>query len=546
MSALSSNEVRATRVSWLTRVGVRARVLVTLALAVAAVLLVNWLAGRPGIRQRFDLTATSKNTLSTASLGLLERLEDDVSLELLYQPISGTPEEQQLVAEVMRRSAELAELFASRSEGRIEFTTVDTTDVEGWQMRQQRLRLRGFENGIVVVSGERVSFLRLDGDLAQINPGRPTEVGYVPPTVGAFTAEEAIVEGVLDVTRGGALTAVFTTGAGEPRIDDVDDARAIGRFAEVLRGDGFDVAQWSGADGAPLPESCDVLVVVAPKSPWPGDMFGEIVDHVERGGRLVVAPSFDPDELRASDVPDLFDRLGLTVTEGRVAAPFLDRRTGQLIQGVEQCEVHTIGARTPLLAVHPITEPFLRANRAIVLGFCHAVDFARQPEGGVAVRLVSTPEQAWLDAPPIDRKFAPGVDTRSAQDRGFSLAVSLQAPPVQDVPDPAGLDVVPETRVVAIGSDAALWNQFARSLPGGFVQAAFNWVVDREHRISVPPRDPDLRLLPRDHPEAISSVTRFAQLWLPGALVVVGACVWVVRSRGSQRVAPRTPSRTAG
>jgi len=540
MSRATNGEVRGARVSWLTRVGVRARVLLTLALAIAAVVLVNWLAGRPGIRQRFDLTATSKNTLSTASLGLLERLEDDVALELLYQPISGTPEEQQLVAEVMRRSAELAELFANRSEGRIEFTTVDTTDVEGWQMRQRRLRLRGFENGIVVVSGTRVSFLRLDGDLAQINPGRPTEVGYVPPTVGAFTAEEAIVEGILDVTQGGALTAVFTAGAGEPRIDDVEDAHGIGLFAEVLRGDGFDVERWSGADGDPLPEGCDVLVVVAPKSAWPGGMFGEIVDFVERGGRLVVAPAFDPDELRASDVPDLFDRLGLTVTEGRVAAPFPDPQTGRLLQGIEQCEVHTVAARTPQLAVHPITEPFLRANRAIVLGFCHAVDYARQPEGGVAVRLVSTPEQSWLDAPPIDRKFVPGVDTRGAEGRGFSLAVSLQAPPAQEVPAPSGLDVVPETRVVAIGSDAALWNQFARSLPGGFVQAALNWVVDREHRISVPPRDPDLRLLPRDRPEAISFVTRFAQLWLPGALVAVGACVWVVRSRGSRR-APRRP-----
>ena len=68
MSAVGGTGAR--RVGRLSRVGTGFQVALTVALATTAVLLVNWLAARPGIRQRLDLTSTSENTLSTATSGL--------------------------------------------------------------------------------------------------------------------------------------------------------------------------------------------------------------------------------------------------------------------------------------------------------------------------------------------------------------------------------------------------------------------------------------------------------------------------------------------
>ena len=54
----------------LARFGIGVQVALSGLLALAAVLMINWLAARPGVRQRFDLTATSQNTLSTATMGV--------------------------------------------------------------------------------------------------------------------------------------------------------------------------------------------------------------------------------------------------------------------------------------------------------------------------------------------------------------------------------------------------------------------------------------------------------------------------------------------
>ncbi|MEL6905150.1 MAG: hypothetical protein AAFP22_07080, partial [Planctomycetota bacterium] len=96
------------RIGRVSRLGIALNVAVTVALAVAAVVLVNWLSARPGVRQRIDLTAAGQNTLSTASLGLLSRLEDDVRIELLYRDEQGPAMD--LERSVMQRSAELPEL----------------------------------------------------------------------------------------------------------------------------------------------------------------------------------------------------------------------------------------------------------------------------------------------------------------------------------------------------------------------------------------------------------------------------------------------------
>ena len=74
--------------------------------------------------------------------------------------------------------------------------------------------------------------LDLDSDLAQFRDGRTAAEGYIPSVV-AFTAEESVVEGVLDVTRGDTLR-VYYGGSGEPDIaeSDPDSPEGYGQFAE--------------------------------------------------------------------------------------------------------------------------------------------------------------------------------------------------------------------------------------------------------------------------------------------------------------------------
>ena len=147
----------------------------------------------------------------------------------------------------MQRTMRMLQLVQDQSEGRVTVDVVDTTDAEAWAQRALELRIQGFGNGLVISCGGRRVVLDLDGDLAQFRDGPTAAEGYVPPSVVAFTAEESIVEGILDVTRGEVLHVYFTSGSGEPDIAeaDPDSPEGYGQFAEGLRREGFVLLPWS-------------------------------------------------------------------------------------------------------------------------------------------------------------------------------------------------------------------------------------------------------------------------------------------------------------
>ncbi len=522
------------RVGKLSRFGTGLQVMVTIVLAVALVLIVNWLAGRPGIRQRFDLTSADRNTLATATKGTLDRIEEPVLIEVL-QRIERGPR-QQIEFEVMQRTRMLLQLIQDEAGGKVEVKDVDTTDVVAWSLRQKEMRLPGFENGLLVSRGKQRTFLRIDGGLAQVQAGRRTEQGFIPPAIIAFTAEEAIVEAILDVTRGDELLAVFTQGHGEPNIEelDADAPEGIGLVAGALEKDGFVLQGWSQVEDGALPEGCDLLVVLAPDTQWPEAQFTQVLDFVERGGRMIIVPATDPSGLRRSDVPDLMKRFGLEVSEGRLATRLVDPRTGVPIEGRPECE--RIVASPTELSSHVMVRPIRDAGR--VLGFeqAHPIRILEQPPEGLIQALVNVPgNRYWLDVPSgpeqlCNRIYEPGID---GQEQRYSIAATVQRPPMQDVEQASGLDDIREIRIVALGSAHSFTNAAMRT--ESLIPAAFNWVSDREHRITIPPKDPDLRMLPRDDPEAIVAVTNFAQLYLPGLAALLGLAVWFLRSRGSRR-----------
>ncbi|QDV07478.1 ABC-type uncharacterized transport system [Planctomycetes bacterium Poly30] len=514
----------------LSRLGTALQLTLTVFLAVAAVVLLNWLVGRPGIRQRFDLTSTAKNTLATATLGLLERMEDEVLIEVLWRPEGGRRAE--LDAEVMYRTEKLLGMIATESGGQVDVKRVDTTDLIGWQQRQRELRLQGFENGLIVSRGERREFLPLDGALAQFQPFRMEGDRPVNPRIVSFNAEESIAEAILDVTRRQELHAYFTTGYGENDPFDVDGSEGLGLLVEELKQDGIVAHKWNMAEDGPLPEDCEVLVAIGPRSPWPEDMYAAIVQYAERGGRLVLAPPVDPLLLRASDMPDLFTHFGLDVSEGRVVHPYVDAQTGRVLQGVQQCEIHQLPPS--LLTTHPILKPYVSAGRGLVVSFSHQVRIVQQPRAGVAQHLLQSQPQSWLDSVPVDMVFDAEVDGSFGR---FPLAATVQMPPGEDAPSVSGLDAELETRIVALGSEMSLTNldrQLNRD--AGFARALFSWVTDQEHRIVVPPRDPDLRFLPRSADnDAFVTASRVAVFYLPGVTFLLGLIVWILRSRGSGR-----------
>lgn len=505
------------------RFGISLQVLLTVGLALAALLLVNWLAARPGIKQRVDLTERGLNTLSTATAGVLERLEDPVTIDVFFRPEEGPIAG--VAGDAMQRVWRLLVLVAQEGGGRVEVRANDMGDRLAVERRLAELKIQGFENCVVVSRGAQRAVLRLNGDLAQFDPGRPRQLGpYEPASIVAFLAEQAIVKGILAVTRGTTQKLYFSSGHGERDLYG-SEAPDLGSLHGLLVEDGFDAGWWSFDEDGPVPDDCAALAIVGPEDPFAEEELQAIEHYVDAGGRLVLAPHNDPARFETSGVGELAAHYGIEFSRGIVLQPFVDR-SGETSVGFEG----TLVLRIPPdgMANHPITAPLRSGQRSVVLTFAHRVKVAEggQPQRGATRWLLRSNPDSWLDLPPID--YLPQYDSEAQGPFDVAL-VSAFVPEDAPLADPLQEQV--ETRIVALGAADGLCN-YAIARNGDFARNLFNWVVSREYRVAISPRDPDLRRLP---PERGGAMMRVALLGLPGVCLVLGVLTAVLRSGGSPR-----------
>jgi len=509
---------------WATRLGISLQVAFTGFLALGVVLLVNWLAGRPGFHLRFDLTEKRLNTLSTAALGLLDRLEQPIEIDVFFRPEAGPLA--YVADDAMQRTYRLLVLFDQATD-EIDVTVHDMRETLEVQARLEALRVRGFENCIVVSSGDQREVLLLVGQLAQFDPGRPREAGFVPASILSYDAEEALVQGILGVTSGDTLKVYFSAGHGERDLYDLDDVTNLGALHTALVQDGFDAAWWQFEKDGPVPDDCSALAIIGPTAPFSEQELGAVQNYVDGGGRLIVATPNRPEDLDRSSIPELLDRYGVEVSPGLVAQPFVDS-TGQMAFGDTRNAAFRVLSDSML--PHPITDPLRQGDRNIVFSFAHEVSVVRQPERGTARPILRSQPITWLDLPPND--FQPDPDGEI--EGPFDLAiVEVIAPP--GVHDVAPLEARTESRIVIVGSAdvfCSKWFEFNVD----FMRNVFNWAVSRDFRVNISPRDPDLRRLSIGDSGQAAGVARFAQWIVPGACFLLGVAIaFARRSKGPRR-----------
>ena len=504
-----------------TRLGIGLQVALTGLLALGAVLLVNWLAGRPGIRMRLDLTEKGMNTLSTATLGVLERLEEPIRIDVFFrgeeQPLTNVAEE------VMQRTYRLLVLFDQETEN-LEVDKHDLRDTLEVQKRLEELRLSGFENCLVVSSGGAREVVRLVGGLAEFDPGQPRQLGYRPASILSFDAERALVQAILAVTSGETIKVYFTTGHGERDLYDLEDATNLGKLHTELVEDGFDAAWWRFDEDGPVPDDCSALAIIGPTTPFADEELQAVISYAEDGGRLIVATPNRPDDLERSSVPELLDHWGIEISPGVVAQPYVES-TGNLVFG----DARNVAFRIlpDEMLPHPITDPLRQGGRSILFSFAHALDIVLQPARGGARPILRTQPITWLDLPPNDFQPEPGRE----EEGPFDVAVVAVTTP-EGGGEVAALEARPETRIVAVGSADAFCSQWIE-YNADFARNTFNWAVSRDYRVNISPRDPDQRRLAIGTSDQAAGITRFALWGLPGICLLLGAATaFLRRSRG--------------
>lgn len=447
---------------------------------IAVLILINFLAARHHLR--IDLTENQAYTLSEQTVKVLETLPRDVSV------------------------------------------TVFTTDVHpgtqrlGDLLKEYRLR------------GRRLTTRTIDPDKSPGDAKRYgiTEYGTIVVESGKQEArtttadEESLTNAIIKVTRDRETSIHFTSGHGEPALDDAERG-GLSLLKAELEKQNYAVRPLVLNQG--VPADAGVVVVAGAARPFLEAEARMLRDYLDRGGRLLQLQDPDTD-------PGLAEALGAYGI--RVRNDVVVDKVSQLFGG---------DALVPMIPAdgydefHTITKSF-RLQTFFPLASSIEVS-AELPPGVTATRLAQTSEYSWGETDRAQIRSGrisldEGSDERGPLTLAAAAGRALEAPPRTgdgesggESPKPAA----PETRLVVFGDADFVKNAYFNAQGNGDLALnALAWLAEQEELVSIRPKraEPGLLILtPRE---------LFFYFWtivalFPLIIVIAGVAIWVRRRK---------------
>jgi len=492
---------------------------------------------------RFDLSEGQSNTLEPEVRDLIERLPEDVTIDVFYRPfvepyagVSGAAH---------ARMLDYLRVAVSAHRNRLSVNLFGPRDLEKAQLRQDELGVRG-DNVVVFTCGERSTTLGFFSDIAAIDWGNPSRRGLeylqsegitgvvdprtwdptrtTPPRFNDFRGEEAFAQALLKVSSGARPRIYFTVGHGEASLES-PEAEGLSQLVYLLGGE-FEIASWDAEEtGNRVPEDCDVLVLAGPRQPLGPETSAAIHTWVENGGRLLAAPHHEELSVRFDEgLTRLMGRWGMISRHGIVCEPIVDV-TGARRMGYAECAQFRVGENR-MDHSHELAQLERRHNRKLTFVNTSAIEAQVVPGGRFPTRLVVVPPDSWLDLPNQsgyhDWTYDPRTEEKNANLAlvcTLELGAALQGTGVE------------RPRIVGLGNVGMLCNAYLQQ-NRDFVRNLFDWLAGREHRLRVTPRDPAVSRLELQRTAALPVLTYGLWIGFPGACIAMGLVLGWKRRRG--------------
>jgi hypothetical protein len=519
-----------------------------LLVAVLAIELAEWRYAR------IDLSSDGRNELDPAIVDQIRRLDQEARVDVFFRPLVGVYAP--VAAEAQSGMLELLYVARNAQRDRLEVVVYDPSDLEAVQARQRELGIEG-SNRVVVSCGERKAVLDLWSDVAAIDWGNPTPAGlrylleqgiaavidprrwrpeeesFQPAHLIDFRGAEAFGAALSRVASARAPRLGFARGHGEPDPFG-SEAADLQRLRVALEQDGFAVQEWDPGQSASVPAEIEVLALIGSTQPWRAEELEAVRAWVDGGGRLVVGPSYD--ELARSMQSGLVALLGSwgMLGEPGVVCQAFGNRYGQEIVGVPQCASFVVDERG-LASGLAITEPLRQRGRRVEFSLTHS--FRRGVLArGTLLDVISSPSDSWRD------RLGPGgqpdfvLDPASERKERVSLAMLAQFParsartaePEATAGAPRGARR--EARVLGLAS-ASFFSNGLFDTNRDFMLNAFNWLAEREAKLSVRPRPRGASRIDLEHGSDLAVLTGALALGLPTLCGLVGVALALARRR---------------
>lgn len=452
-----------------THLEIRLQNLVFTLLFLGVVGLVGWLSTR--YTAEFDWTAGGRNTLSEASLKVLDLLKEPVK-------ITAYAREEKTLRE--RIAEQVGRFTRHKPDLTLNFVNPDT------QPDQVR------ELGIAV-----------DGELRVEYQGRSEEV--------QSASESAIANALQRLAHVGEQHLVFLEGHGE-RSPKGQANHDLGQFGEELTRKGMTVSLLNLATTPAVPDNTRMLVIAGPRvNLLPGEVT-IIQDYLNKGGNLLWLA--DPGEEHG--LTPLAQQLGIGFLPGKVVDA-----SAQLF-GIDDPTFALVAEYSP----HPVVMGF----QAMTL-FPAVAALDKVGESAFErTSFLQTLPRSWTETGPIEGKiqFDAGKNEREGP---LTIAYAL----TRVKPSPEGKDKKAEEpvvqRVIVLGDGDFLSNSYLGN--GGNLNLGLNivhWLSQNEQFINIPAKTAPDRSLNLS-PIASTVIALGFLLLVPLALFGSGAFIWLRRRR---------------
>ncbi|MFT7669632.1 MAG: hypothetical protein ACI8X5_002337 [Planctomycetota bacterium] len=518
MAIKPKSKVRSARVS---RLVIFLTTLLNVAIAMVVCAGLVWLAGRPGIRKRVDLTINQQNTLDGNARLIIDNLPGPIEIDVFFRPF-GKPLNilGGQIQEKMWDTLRLAEAYAPEKV-KLKNHKYAAPGSGGAELLIEMREMGVYESNVIVISyGERRVVIKLLGEVAEVDLGSPSNRAgaYRPPGIVSFAGLEAMIKGILRATQGEKPLILFSQGHREAALFESGDYD-LGRLHRTLIEDGFRVEEWDPSKDGAVPADCAVLAIIGSEEPFSEAGANWMAEYVRGGGSIIAAPGMRRGSGPGS-VADILSKLGILTQPGVICQPVINAANMQ-VMGEPDCQ-STVVRAAGLLARHPITEALRRGDRRVISVSSHAFERGVPPQGGILLDILRTDEYSWQDVRDRDGNFNWFYDDSIERAGPFTLAMTSTFPPPELALVVPGTNIESrECRVLAVGSPHAFVNGLF-DVNRDFCVNAFNWASEREFRVSVSPRKIDDRRINIGEDSTLFHLNLIAAWGLPLGCLALG------------------------
>ncbi len=407
---------------------------------------------------KFDYTEAKKFTLASQTVQVVKTLNEDITIQFLASSDSPSPGEKARVKDLLALYTDLT--------GKITFEIVDP--------QSQPEKIRG-------LNPDRYGpvYIRLGDQHEKVDP----------------VNEENLTNALMKITKGASRLVYFTTGHGEPSIEDRETRDGLYGMRSQLEDQGFEVKEIALYEQDDVPDDCAALIVAGPQRPFLVNELEAITRFLDKGGDGMFL--IDP-ETNSGLEAIIRDTLGVVLGNDYIV------ENNALMRAFGASPIHPTMSK---IEEHPIMDAYKGKAQAFAFPKARSITLSGEaPEDLDITELIKTSDTSWAETN-IDVLFDPEQGTAGYDDGEdimgpITLAAAASKPiEIEDDDDEASsldetetsenvelLDNAPQMRAVVFGDSDFIRNTSYLSSADLLINS-INWMIQQEDMISIRAKD---------------------------------------------------------